>query len=74
MLVTPSQIALYAIAGLFALYLWVRVFTFPHGKRRLAVEVASIFTGLMVLIVGVFSFLLPWVFALVFHHPFTALL
>ncbi len=60
MLVTPSQIALYALAGLFALYLWVRVFRFPRGKRRLAIQVAIVFMVLMGIIVGVFSALIPW--------------
>jgi hypothetical protein len=71
MLITPSQIALYALAGLFALFLWVRVFTFPRGKRRPALNIAVIFLVLMVIIVGTFSFFVPWLISLILRHPFT---
>lgn len=74
MLITPSQIALYALAGLFALYLWVRVFTFPRGKRRLALSIAAIFVVLMGIIVVIFSLLVPWLFSLILRHPLTGLL
>ncbi|HEY7348770.1 MAG TPA: hypothetical protein VH599_10685 [Ktedonobacterales bacterium] len=73
MLVTPSQIALYSLAALFALYLWVRAFTFPRGERRQAIIIAAIFMALMIAIVVVFSLLVPWLVSLITTQPITGL-
>ncbi len=74
MLITPSQVVLYALAGLFALYLWVRVFTFPRGSRRPAITIAALFVAVMAAIVVIFSFLVPWLISLTLNHPLTSLL
>ncbi len=71
MLFTPSLIALYALAGLFAIFLWVRAFSFPRGKRRQAVHIAITFVVLMGVIVVVFSVLVPWAISLILRQPFT---
>jgi threonine/homoserine efflux transporter RhtA len=71
MLITPSLIALYALAGLFAIFLWARVFSFPRGKRRQAVQIAATFVVLMGVIVAVFSVMVPWLISLILRQPFT---